>query len=405
MNKPAIAYVAEGKLFIHDSTGKSRLVESTFVQNILDRVEKNRERNEWKSGNMAWQFSRGRMNPLEMPGNVAELRRTRFAGVAAGSSANEIVYAIDTDYACGLFLQTLADGYEQRLYHRNQFRASDLSRCRETGTLAFTIRAPDGTSHIATIGAEGRGIKEVTAGDAVDEAPSWVPGEKDAILFQSAGVGRNERGGFTGLSPYAIQKVSLDAGKITMLVEDEATDSLTPKQTSDGSLYFIRRPYQPHGNPMSLGRAALDALLFPFRLVRAIVHFLNVFSLMFSKKPLITAGGPPREGPDQRIMMLYGRMIDAKKINEAAKAGNSPALVPASWVLVRKNPNGAESILAKNVLSYDLCADGGFVYATGSKIFYVSPTDESTELARGHLIERVTVLGNSESQPVEIPKT
>ena len=63
------------------------------------------------------------------------------------------------------------------------------------GTLAFTVHSPNGTSHIATMSAAGRGIKDITEGDAVDEAPSWIPGSGNAILFQSAGVGPNQIGG------------------------------------------------------------------------------------------------------------------------------------------------------------------------------------------------------------------
>jgi hypothetical protein len=240
--------------------------------------------------------------------------------------------------------------------------------------LAFTVRAPDGTAHIAVMAAEGRGLKEITEGDAVDEAP-------------------NQQGGFTGLSPYCIQRVDLDGKNMKIVVEEDESDTLLPKQATDGSLYFIRRPYQPRGNSLSPWRMVLDVVLFPFRLLRAIAHFLNFFSLMFSKKPLMTAGGPPTDGPDQRILMLYGRVIDARKIQRAASDAKAPALVPSSWVLVRKCPDGAESIVAKNVLAYDLCATDGFIYSTGSKIFHVSAKGDSTEIGRGRMIERVAVLG------------
>jgi hypothetical protein len=390
MELPPIAYIADGRLFMLAAGSDARLVESTFVQGILDRVEKNRERNEWKGANMAWQVTR-RMNPMALGAQLGELRRVRFAGVAAGPSANEILYAIDTDYACGLFQHELREGYERRLYHRNQFRACDLARSSETGMLAFALRSPDGTSHVATMAAEGRGFKTITEGDAVDEAPSWVPGGGNVVLFQSAGVGRNPHGAVTGLSPYAIQKIDLDQGKMEMVVEEDDTDALMPRQAKDGSLYFVRRPYQPLGAAIPFWRYALDTALFPFRLLVAIAGFLNVFSMIFAKKPLMTAGGPEREGPDQRILMLYGQLIDARKQSKAS-ASRDGELVPATWVLVRKKPDGSESILAKNVVSYDLCADGGFVYTTGSNIYHVSADGNSTKVGKGQLIERVTVL-------------
>jgi hypothetical protein len=393
MTKPSIAYIAEGKLYTQGSTGDARLVESAFVQTILDRAEKNRERNDWKSGNMAWQLSGRALNPMGISANTAELRKLNFMGLAAGPSVNDLYYTIDTDYACGLFHHELAEGYERRIYHRNQFRVSDLARCAETGNLAFAVRSPDGTTHLATMPAEGRGFKEITEGDAVDEAPSWVPGEKNTLLFQSAGIGRNQHGGFTGLSPYAIQKIDLDSGKMTMVIDQDNQDVLLPRQSIDGSIYFIRRPYQPFGSPVSPWRLMLDLLLFPFRLTRAIAHFLNIFSLIFTKKPLMTAGGPPREGPDQNLMMLYGRLIDARKIAQSNKGGTDQALVPASWVLVRRSPDGAESILAKSALAFDLCRDESVIYTNGSRIYQVTAAGETHEIGRGKLIERVAALG------------
>ena len=177
-----------------------------------------------------------------------------------------------------------------------------------------------------------------------------------------------------------------------MVVEEDENDALMPKLAKDGSLYFVRRPYQPFGPSVPFWRYALDAVLFPFRLLVAITGFLNIFSLIFAKKPLMTAGGPEREGPDQRILMLYGRLIDARK-KERDSSSRDGELVPATWVLVRRKPDGSESILAKNVVSYDLCADEGFVYTTGSNIFHVSAAGVSTKIGHGQLIERVTVLG------------
>ena len=56
-----------------------------------------------------------------------------------------------------------------------------------------------------------------------------------------------------------------------------------------------------------------DTLLFPFRLVRAIVDFAQIFSQLVSKKPLTTTGGPKAKGPEPVRMWIHGRMIDAEK--------------------------------------------------------------------------------------------
>ncbi len=325
-------------------------------------------------------------------GGNAEIR---FSGVAAGASGAELLYAIDTDFVGGLFQYDLKEGYERRLYHRNQFRASDLSRHPKDATLAFAIQLPDGTARLATMSPEGRGFKEVTEGDAVDEAPSWAAGDGHVIVFQSAGVGRNQAGVRTSLSTYAIQRLDLDNNKMDMLVEDESTDALSPRMTADGSLYYIRRPYEPHGKPVSIWRVGLDCLLFPFRLLRALVVFFNFLSLMFTRKPLITSGGPPTEGPDQRFLMLWGRAVDAEKaLRENSNKRGGPSLVPASWQLVkevrmdRNRFSLHKCCLMTSVKTARLCTP------TGVKVMHHPTNGTAKQIAHGKLIERVAAIPN-----------
>jgi hypothetical protein len=309
---PPLAYVAEGKLYRSGGDGDAQLVDSAFVQAILDRVEKDRQRNDWKADGMAWNLG-GRRNPMPGDAAVGEMRRVRFTGVAAGGG--DLFYAVDTDHAGGLFHYEPATGYERRLYHRNGLRASDVAHHPTDGTLAFAVRLPDGTSHLSTFtpAGVGRGVRQLTEGDAVDEAPSWAEGEGSrALVFQSAGIARDGAGGRVGLSPYALHWLDLDRNEMTIVAESDDADLLLPRAAADGSLYFVRRPYQPTG-VVSPWRLLADVVLFPFRLLRAVAHFLNFFSLMFSRQPLISAGGPPRDGPDARALMLWGAHAGAAR--------------------------------------------------------------------------------------------
>jgi hypothetical protein len=151
---PPLAYVAEGKLYRSGGDGDAQLVDSAFVQAILDRVEKDRQRNDWKADGMAWNLG-GRRNPMPGDAAVGEMRRVRFTGVAAGGG--DLFYAVDTDHAGGLFHYEPATGYERRLYHRNGLRASDVAHHPTDGTLAFAVRLPDGTSHLSTFTPAGVG--------------------------------------------------------------------------------------------------------------------------------------------------------------------------------------------------------------------------------------------------------
>ncbi|MFI5381055.1 MAG: TolB family protein [Tepidisphaerales bacterium] len=382
---PTIAYLAEGKLYLKDAAAAGQLIESDFARGILERLERDRGRHDWKQEGMAWNFGRGfgAMGPSAPP---PEVRRIRISGLARSARAGHLLYALDTDYVGGLFEYELAGGYERRLFHRNQFRATDLASRAADGRIAMSLQSDADTAHIAVIGSEGKGLQQITEGDCVDESPAWSLAQASVLVYQSAGVGRDERGFRRELGPYAIHCLDLDKGDMKVAAESAAHDLMSPRVGPDGSMYCIRRPYEPRP-PVSKRKLVLDVVLFPFRVVRAIVHFLNVFSIFFAKRPLMTAGGPDREGPDQRFVMLWGRMVEARKAAKAA-TGDAAELVSKDWELVKQTPDGSTQVLARAVVHYDLLPDGRLLYTTGGRVMLLDGT-ETTEVARGAMIERV----------------
>jgi hypothetical protein len=389
---PTIAYLAEGKLYLCEPGKDARLIESPFAQQILERQERNRERHDWKSEGLAWRMTR---NPLGMPAGDSHARQVRFSGIAKGASDQsqiELIYGLRNGPVGGLFVYTAGDGYERRLLHRNGFVPSDVGRHPTDGSIAVSLRYEDGTAHIGMLGAEGKGLRELTEGDAVDECPSWSTGAGRVLLYQSAGVARNAAGVPMGLGPYAIMRLDLDKSESSVLLESDQHDYLSPRSGPDGSLYYVRRPYAPAGHiEISPLKVAKDILLFPFRLISAIVHFLDWFSMVFRRKPLITASGPRREGPDSRYMMLWGKMIDAEKAMRGKGVENGNSLVPSTWEMVRRDSGGAERVLARGVVALDLCADG-IIYTNGSEIRHQDFSGDERTIAAGRLIERVVAV-------------
>ena len=390
---PTVAYLAEGKLYLCEPGKGSGVIDSPFAQQIVDRQERNRERHDWKSEGMAWSVTR---NPLGVPMGHAGVRQVAFAGVANGASngvQTELVYGLRNGPVGGLFVYTAGDGYERRLLHRNGFVPSDVARHAKDGSIAVSLSFPDGTAHIGVLSAEGKGLREVTEGDSVDECPAWSGGEGRLLLYQSAGVARNEPGMKVGLGPYAIMRLDLDRNELSVLLESDRDDYLSPRQGADGSLYFVRRPYAPAGHvDVSPLKVAKDILLFPFRLISALVHFLDWFSLVFRRKPLITAGGPRREGPDSRYMMLWGKMIDAEKALRKGDNEKSKSLVPPAWELTRRDSQGVETVLARGVIAFDLCGTG-IVFTNGTEIRHLDQAGAEVTILSGKLIERVIAIG------------
>ena len=385
---PNVAYLAQGKLYRKAEGKPAGLIESRFAQDMIDRAVRGRERNEWKAKSATGQIMAGPM----LWGSVQDptSRRIHISGITRGAKHGELIYALDTDSVGGFFAYDVSEQYERRLFHRNNFKAQHLSRHPAKELMACALPAEDGVTNIAVMQFDGKGLRIVTEGDSVDEAPSWVGSDGEVLVYQSAGIARYDTGHFAGQGPYAIHKLDLDRERMETLMEDDATDYLLPRMRPDGALYFIRRPYDAIKGPAA-SSVLKDVVLFPFRLLWGIVGFLNFFTLMFSGKPMLTAGGPKREGPDPKYMMLWGRMVDAEKAERAAKKGEPAALVPNTWELVRRADNGEETILAHGVISYDLCTDGSVVYTDGSAVYHLDPGGTRRQLCAEKMIEHVIV--------------
>ena len=257
------------------------------------------------------------------------------------------------------------------------------------GAVACSVRHEFGTANIAVRPDEESGFSEVTEGDSLDTAPRWVPGGGRRLVFQSAGVGRDRDGHFAGLSPFAIQQLDLDSGELVTLAEDARHDLLTPQKTGDGTLYFIRRPYGT-GHELHPVRFMKDVALFPFRLAFAIFQYLQFFSMRYTGRKLTTAGGAKGREMDLKRMMIWGNVVSAER---AGRGGvEAPDLVPKTWQLVRRRPDGTEEVAARGVLAYDLASDGSVVYSNGSAIQVLDPSGRARRLVVESMIEQVIVV-------------
>ncbi|MEJ2622033.1 MAG: hypothetical protein P8163_17805, partial [Candidatus Thiodiazotropha sp.] len=171
--------------------------------------------------------------------------------------------------------------------------------------------------------------------------------------------------------------------------EEDGYDFLQPKVTPYGDLLFIQRPYEP---PRYSGSNFLaDFLLFPFRLLRALFHYLNFFSLMYSRKPLTSASGPKVQA-DLKEMLIKGKRINAENALKQETAVNGVrSLVPKSWRLIQRSQNGEEQVLATNVAGYDITNKGQIVFTNGYGLFLLDGSNGTTVVLKEKLITDVAL--------------
>ena len=356
-----LAWVSEGKLFYQSGYGGVQQIHSPYAQEAIDRAERSREKHAWKKETAFGVSAQGGLRSFDREVTPIRISSARFA-----MDGQLLYFQHDTGMG-GLFAYDPVTGAETRLLHRQNLLLEDLSLSSSGQAVYCTIKGRDGTSHIGAMSIDGDGLRELTGGDSLDSCPAPVPGQEHVLLYQSAGIARNQQGVWVATGNATVQELNTQTGRVTPVLEDARYDFLSPRVAPDGCLYYIRRPYEPHR--YGADNFVLDTLFFPFRLLRAVFHYLNFFSLMYSRKPLTGASGPAMQA-DIRNIVLQGKVIDAQKaLRKEASIAGVPSLVPSSWQLVCRNRSGAETVIASNVSSFDISPKGQVVYSNGRGLF------------------------------------
>lgn len=392
----SVAWISRGRLFVQTAGMPLKEIESDFAKQALTREMRDSQANAWKGRSGVW-GNLGMQPPGIAPWEDADPRRQiRFVTVAVGETTDEIFYTLDMGAVGGLFSYNMRTDIERRLVHRQGFVLRDLSRHRKDGELALSLPREDGTGGLKITRPDGLYGRDVALSDSLDESPSWLHDDSKKLVFQSAAIGRNEHGYIVGKSEYRIELLDLESEELKTLHEEAGFDLLQPRMMPDGSLVFIRRPYQHQQTQKSVSfvDALMDVLLFPYRLLRTFVYFFNFMSMMFAGKPLISAGGPlSAKKQANPYLMLWGQAVDTQKVLNQDRDGSAKKpLVPKEWQLIRRQPDGSEVKLADNVLSWSACRAGTIAWTDGRSLYRLKSDRQSEVIANADLIERIAVL-------------
>ena len=379
----AFAYLSRGKLFLQSPDADAREVHSEYIQQLLDKREKNQRLHSWKKEtSFSTSFVSGRMRE-EANDNL----RVEFTGLTFVPGENKLLYFIRDEAFGGLFEYDIESGKELRLVHRQNLEYEDLNFDPGSNRLLCTTRHQNGIANLVSMSRDGSEHRELTAGDSCDSSPCRV--DEQRVVYQSQGIARTGEGYIMAYGPASLQLLDFESSEIEPVLEDPAYDFLQPRVCSAGHLYYLRRPYEA---PRYGGKNILmDIVMFPFRLLRAIFHYLNFFSMMYSRKPLTGAGGPDMQ-IDAKELMVKGMRIDAERaLKRERRVNGVPSLVPSSWQLVRRTQQGQESVLARHVAAFSISADDTIVYTNGCGIFQLTPNGSAT-IARDRVVEEVVLI-------------
>jgi len=130
--------------------------------------------------------------------------------------------------------------------------------------------------------------------------------------------------------------------------------------------------------------------LCPFRMARAVFQYFNIFSMMYTGKPLVTKQGAVQRRIDPRQAFIYGNLAIAQMAQ--SQGDDAQSRVPSSWELVRRAPGGQTEVIARNVLAFDLAPDGSVLHSDGAAITRLTPEGHAERVLQAELIEQVLAL-------------
>lgn len=382
-------FLSEGDLFLKEDGRDAVEIESQFAREALDRASSRNDRQAWKGQGRE---NDGLYNAQTVWGRQAgraERDHPVVRTVARGPGENELLYTLAMSASSGLFRYNLISKDEQRLFHRQDFDGCGLSYHRPSNQLVLSSRNQDQLGKLELYEETTRRRNQLTDGDGHDSNPSHDPNSPDSVYFQSSGVARNEQGVIVALGPAAIHKLDRSTGAMTTVMEDVHWDYLQPRLDGHGALHFIRRPYDR--NEVSLVHSLKAFVLLPFHLGAAVFGFLDAFSRMFAKQPLRPAGaGREMPVPRSRFATFHDATIALEKVlDKRGQLDDTVQVVPATWELVRRDPSGHETVLARHVVSYDLGPGGELVYSDGLRVWQAGPSPR--KLFAGKIIQSVVI--------------
>lgn len=380
-------YIADGEAHFY-SGGATKQLHSKVLQSYVEKVRSSAKRNEWKYSGSGAAFTGTFQGGADAESRVSSIY-SRINCVR--EHGGEVLYSLTIDRTSGIYRIAKEESATDGIVISdadNSYYGFDVRDGRLVMASAFA-----GECHIGIMEPGMNYCSLYTEGRSWDFDPVWSATNPDKIYFCCAGlpiktaepvsdrpksysemINEIYSAADETRGPSAILTLDLYGGTVDELLTGDKYDHVHPQSTSDGSLYYIRKPYRSASGKSNPFGCLVDALLLPARLIGALFGFLNVFTAKYSGTTL--SKNRDVKNRDAGEMMIDGNLINAEKeLKENRDRGDkNPGIIPRSWELRRLGPDGRDTLIRGGVTAFLVDEEnGGILVSNGSHILRLTP--------------------------------
>lgn len=346
-----------------------------------------KQRKQWKTTGTGAQFM-GFRNEND-PNEFANI----FPADAVLFDSQQLIYAARLQEGCAIYIKSLIDPQqpEALVLRNNEFIVHYLDYDALNKRLILSVSQGYAFErHLCVLGLDSSRIQYITEGDCQDENPCFDPQNPDVIYYDSCGFAYDHQGNVS-IGPKEICRLNLKTGELETLLSDPRYDFYKPQIDTAGQLYFLKRPYK---NQYAGGNSLKDILFAPFKIIRAIVGWLDFFTQRYTGESLKSTSGTNPAKTKQRSeeeLFVEGNLIKAQKtLQQNRDAGEKFAgVIPRSWELIQYSSSGEQKVLKKGVLGYALDAEGLLYYSNGKYLMSIASDQTEQMLIEAKLIRKI----------------
>lgn len=382
----SLFYLSNQNLYLLDGN-KSITVPCQAIDQYKKNLVEIQQRKEWKTKGTGAQFTGNFSQDDQVDLNHI------FPTDVVLTSDHKMIYTACLQEGTSINIKSLNDLQETEglILRKNDFVVQDMAYDEAKKRLALSVNSNGYERHICILPLDANRTQYLTEGDCQDSNPCFDPQDTMQLYYDSCGLAYGEHR--IAYSPKEIYHLDMGTGELQTVASDPKFDFFKPKMDSLGNLYFIKRPYSRDGSHHSPVTTIKDIIFAPFKIIRAIVGWLDFFTQRYTGESLkTTSGNNPAKSQQKSEEELFveGNLIKAQQnLDRNQKSGEKyPGMIPKSWELVKISPTGEMTTLKRGVMSFALKDDTIF-YSNGKYLIELDADQNEHLRIEAKLISKI----------------